>query len=304
VVWLVLAVVHAPSFALWAGVPLLGFVVEQVLRLFKRSPRAAVLGSHALRSGVTRLEVARPPGFVFSPGDYAFLRIPGVARREWHPFTISSSPERAELVFHVRALGNWTSALRRRVEAQENAPDLAAYVDGPYGSPSAHIFGSRFAVLIGAGIGVTPFASVLETMVLRQWTEPRPRLEKGYFFWLNRDQYSFEWFTELLARLEKEDTRGLLEVHLCMTAARSGATSIGLEVAREIMHAAGRSDLITGLRTHTHSGPPDWGAMLGEIARRHQPERVDVYFCGPPGLANKIRPVCEQLHMRFREERF
>ena len=306
VVWLALALVHAPSFAFWAGVPLLGFVVEQLLRLVRRAPQAPVVSSRALRSGVTRLEIARPPGFQFSPGDYAFLRIPAVARHEWHPFTISSAPERPELVFHVRALGNWTSALRKRVEGHEDAADLFAYVDGPYGSPSAHIFASRVAVLIGAGIGVTPFASILEAIVARR-NDPgasKVALEKAYFFWLNKDQYSFEWFTALLSDVEKNDKDGLLDIHLCMTAARSGVSAMGLEVAREIMHASGRSDLITGLRTHTHFGSPDWKAMLGEIVRRHQPQKVDVYFCGPPGLGSKVRSIAEGLGMRFREERF
>lgn len=305
-VWLALAIVHAPSFLLWAGVPLLGFAVEQLWRRRRRAPACAVLSARALRSGVTRLEIEKPPGFAYGPADYCFLRLPGVARREWHPFTISSAPERSTLTFHVRSLGNWTGALRRMVERTPDPPGLVAYVDGPYGSPSAPIFDSRFAVLIGAGIGVTPFASVLESIVLRgnAGSERPSRLEKGYFFWLNRDQYSFEWFAALLAQLERMDTRGLLDFHLCMTGARAGVTAMGLELAREILHAAGRSDIITGLRTHTHVGPPDWAGMLGAIAHRHQPERVDVYFCGPPGLAAKLRRVCGSLGMAFHEEKF
>ncbi len=307
VAWLGLAIAHAPSFLFWAGVPLLGFVAEQIARRVRRGPAASIVSSRALRSGVTRLEIARPPGLAFSPGDYVFLRIPSVAKREWHPFTISSSPVRPNLTFHVRSLGNWTAALRRNVEAGEDAPGLVAYVDGPYGSPSAHIFQSRQAVLIGAGIGVTPFASVLETIVLRGNDAARPstdRLEKAYFFWLNRDQYSFEWFAALLAELETKDPKGILEMHLCMTEGRTGVTSMGLEIAREIMKAAGRSDMITGLRTRTHMGPPDWETMLGDIVRRHVPDAVDVYFCGPPGLAAKLRPLCAKLGMPFREERF
>ncbi len=307
IVWFVLAIAHAPSFALFAGVPLLGYLVEQALRLARRAPRSPITGSVPLRSGVTRLEIARPPGFDFGAGDYVFLRIPAIARREWHPFTISSAPERDALTFHVRSLGNWTAALRRQVEQRPDAPGLVAYVDGPYGSPSAHIYASRIAVLIGAGIGVTPFASVLESIVLRAYGwggRSSSDLQKLHFFWLNRDQYSFEWFSTLLAEMEKIDLRALLEVHLCMTGARSGATAMGLEIAREIMHAWGRSDIITGLRTHTHVGAPDWEAMLGRIRAMHGDAEVDVYFCGPPGLAKKLRPICDRLDMPFREERF
>ena len=306
VVWLGLAIAHAPSFLVFAAVPLLGFGAEQLYRLLRRAPGSKVLSSRALRSGVTELEIARPRGFNFAPGDYVFLRIPSIARHEWHPFTISSAPERDHLTFHVRSLGNWTSALRRRVEGAENDATLSAYIDGPYGSPSAHIFRSRYAVLIGAGIGVTPFASVLGSLVLRgNGASSRPsELRKAHFFWLNRDQYSFEWFAALLAELEKVDHAALLDIHLCMTGGQAGATAMGLELAREIMHASGRSDIITGLRTHTHMGPPDWDGLLSNVVRKHQGEAVDVFFCGPPGLAAKLRPICRRLGVSFREERF
>jgi predicted ferric reductase/Ca2+-binding EF-hand superfamily protein len=307
VAWLALAIAHAPSFLLWAGVSILGFAAEQISRAGRRGVPAPVVAAHALRSGVSRLEIRRPPGFEFSPGDYVFLRIPSIARFEWHPFTISSAPESPSLTVHVRTLGNWTAALRRRLEemfAARIPGPLPAFIDGPYGSPSAHIFDSTHAVLIGAGIGVTPFASVLESLVLRSNGARPPALRKAHFFWLNRDQYSFEWFAALLRELEKADHKALLDVHLCMTGGRAGAMALGLEAAREIMHAAGRTDVVTGLRTHTHMGHPDWEALLAEIQREHAPATVDVYFCGPPGLLARLRPICARLGMRLREERF
>ena len=306
VVWFVLAIVHAPSFLILAGFALLGFVVEQILRLRRRAKAASVFSSQALRSGVTRLELEKPAGFHAGPGDYVFLRIPAIARHEWHPFTISSAPERDSLTFHVRSLGNWTRVLRERVEASPDAEGLVAYVDGPYTSPTAPIFESTVAVLIGAGIGVTPFASVLESLILRaNGSSPAPsKLKKAHFFWLNQDSYSFEWFAQLLSELERTDQSGLLDVHLCMTGARTGAATLGLDMARDAMHAAGRSDFITGLRTQTHLGPPDWESMLRLIARMHHPQRVDVFFCGPRGLSAKLRPICEGVGMTFREEKF
>ena len=46
-----------------------------------------------LPSKVTHLTIRRPPNFDFHPGDYVFVRIPQIAKYEWHPFTISSGPE-------------------------------------------------------------------------------------------------------------------------------------------------------------------------------------------------------------------
>jgi predicted ferric reductase/Ca2+-binding EF-hand superfamily protein len=303
VAWLALVVAHGPRILLFSGFAIVAFVVEHLLRLRRRRPASRVASAMPLRSGVTQLEIERPPGFDFNPGDYVFLRIPAIARHEWHPFTVSSAPEAPSLSFHVRSLGNWTAALRRRVE-EGWRPPMTVFVDGPYGSPSAHIFRSRFAVLIGAGIGVTPFASVLESVVLRGHQAHASSLEKVHFFWLNRDQYSFEWFRVLLSSLEQQDAGRLLDIHLCMTSVRTGVTAFGLELAREVMRSAGRSDFITGLRTTTHLGQPDWVALLGAIAERHRPATVDVFFCGPHGLARKLEPICQRLGMRFREEQF
>ena len=47
----------------------------------------------------------------------------------------------------------------------ENLWRLRVFIDGPYGTPSYHIFDAEHAVLIGAGIGITPFASILQSLM-------------------------------------------------------------------------------------------------------------------------------------------
>lgn len=308
--WFALALLHGPVFWIWAGVPILGFAAELSLRLISRGRRTDVIAGQALRSGVTRLELMRPPGFAHEAGDYLFLRIPAVARHEWHPFTISSAPERQNITVHIRNLGNWTSAIRKLAEdisrAGSRAP-LTGYIDGPYGTPSGHIFESKRAIMIGAGIGVTPFAAILESLLMRAYGYPGSRsiaLEKLHFVWLNRDQYSFEWFGELLARLESQDTRHLLDIHIYMTAGRTDIAAGALSLARDVLHAERGTDLITGLRAKTKMGAPDWEALLGGIRNQHWPERVDVFYCGPEGLGDKIGQACRKLGLPLRKERF
>ncbi len=309
VVWFGLAIAHAPGILAASGLGLVGLGVELAVRATKRGKASVVVALQPLRSGVTRVELRRPPGFAHHPGDYLFLRVPAIARHEWHPLTISSAPESAVLTVHVRSLGNWSSELRRLAEAQRTTGpvrDLAAHLDGPYGSPTGHVFESRFAVLIGAGIGVTPFASILESIVLRAngRSERRGVIERAHFFWLNRDRYSFEWFAALLAELERLDGAGVLDLNIWMTGGRAGAESTALELAREVARDAGDRDLFTGLRSHTRKGQPDWAKELQAIAQRHAPDKVDVFFCGPPGLARTIRREAVRLGMRFRDEKF
>ena len=40
-------------------------------------------------------------------------------------------------------------------------------MDGPYGTATREIFETEHAVLIGSGIGVTPYASILQSVLYR-----------------------------------------------------------------------------------------------------------------------------------------
>ncbi len=300
VLWFALALLHGPRFWHYALVPLAAFALERLLKFQHRERAVPAATATGLSSGVTRLTLPRPPGFAHRPGDYAFVRIPALARHEWHPFTISSAPG-SELSFHIRSEGDWTKSLRRLAD-QPGAPPLAVNLDGPFGTASARIHEVSHAVLIGAGIGVTPFASVLESLVAP--ASPPGTLEKVYFYWLNRDSHSFEWFADLLLRVEQMDARDLVDIHICMTGGRSGISALALNLARQLAHELGKPDLTTGLSTQTRLGAPDFDVELAAIAARHAPAPVDVFFCGPPGLGNKIKRACRRHALRFHQEVF
>jgi predicted ferric reductase/Ca2+-binding EF-hand superfamily protein len=304
IVWFALALVHGRVFWMWAGIPLAIFAADRLLRLFRSVPRTEVFGCEPLASGVTKLTLERPEGFKHRAGDYLYLKLPALARYEWHPFTISSAPEQSDLTLHVRSLGNFTNALHdlaRERSRIASPPILTAQLDGPFGTATQRIFESRHAVLIGAGIGVTPFASLLESIVLRGQAG-EGALEKVHFYWLNRDPVSFEWFAKLLACLERDAPMGLVDIRIFMTGGRGNMTSTLLHMAREIAHELGDPDVVTGLASMTRVGAPDWRAELSPIARDF-PD-AEVFFCGPPGLGRTIRGVCNELGLGFQQEHF
>lgn len=66
---------------------------------------------------VTHLVLSRPLKLNYQPGDYIFLRIPEIAKYEWHPFTISSTPEQQGFIWlHIRSVGTWTNKLYKFFE--------------------------------------------------------------------------------------------------------------------------------------------------------------------------------------------
>ncbi|XP_072201677.1 NADPH oxidase 5 isoform X2 [Excalfactoria chinensis] len=199
---------------------------------------------------------------------------------------------------------------------------IKCYIDGPYGTPTRRIFTSEHAVLIGAGIGITPFASILQSIMYRyrQRKQSCPgcetlrdedmALRKVDFIWINRDQQHFEWFLELLAALElqqeeQEPGGRFLELHLYMTSAlgRSDVKAVGLQLALDLLAAKEQKDSITGLRTRTQPGHPDWSQVLGRVAEERK-GKVNVFFCGSPALAKVVRAHCERFSFRFFKENF
>ena len=280
-----LALAHGPSLWMWVAVPLAGYVVERVLRAVRSSTATQLLAATPLPAGVVRLDVRRPPGFQYNAGDYAFIRIPAIAKHEWHPFTMTSAPEDPDLLtFHVRALGNWTSALRERAEAGTTT-GLEVQIDGPYGAPATHLPESEHAIAIAAGIGVTPFAAILRSILLRMGTRG-VRLRKLHFVWLSREQESFGWFTQLLSRLEPLE---LFDCRIYLTKGRADLGGGALDIARELDLERQGSDLVTGLAGKTTFGRPDFAALFREFVAAPGLPPPDVYFCGPRGAVPPTR---------------
>lgn len=81
---------------------------------------------------------------------------------------------------------------------------LVVYIDGPHSAPSSTIFSAEHAVLVATGIGVTPFASILQSIVARfRKRRSLGNLRQVDFIWVNRDYSSLDWFLLLLRDLEK-----------------------------------------------------------------------------------------------------
>lgn len=105
-----------------------------------------------------RVRPQNPPLFAYQPGQFAFL---GLHRaegpNEQHPFTISSSPtSRDELIFTIKASGDFTSTIGR------TRPNDGATVDGPYGRFSYLSWPDADSlILIAGGVGITPILSGL-----------------------------------------------------------------------------------------------------------------------------------------------
>ena len=76
-------------------------------------------------------------------------------------------------------------------------------MDGPFGEGHQDWYRYKVAVLVGGGIGVTPFASILKDIVFRSKTAAiKFPCEKVYFLWVTRTQKQFEWLTDIIREVK------------------------------------------------------------------------------------------------------
>ena len=227
------------KFWLYGG---LAYLLERVLREVRGRHKTIVSKVIQHPSNVVEIQVKKEKTKTRA-GQYIFLCCPEVSVWQYHPFTLTSAPEEDYISVHVRGAGDFTKALakalgcefeskdpKKRVQStvvgiNQNTrgddidPTLRRvlpriYIDGPFGSASEDVFKYETAVLVGAGIGVTPFASILKSMWYRMnYPQQKTRLRKVYFFWICRDFGSFEWFRSLLLAIEAQDSSDHIEIH-------------------------------------------------------------------------------------------
>ncbi|KAJ7288772.1 NADPH oxidase [Mycena rebaudengoi] len=249
-------------------------------------------------------------------GQYIYINCPEISFFQWHPFTLTSAPEEDYISIHVRVVGDFTRALSRAVGCDfESARDKGApvggkvvnmaanptmnrilpriMVDGPFGSSSEDFLNYETILMVGAGIGVTPFASILKSIWYRMNNfsqTGRTRLSKVYFTWVIRDFSTAEWFHSLLHAIEEQDTQNKIEINIYVTG-KIGDSDINNIVVHDI---GSQTDTITTLRAPTHFGRPNWDKIFGSIGQKHSESDVGVFYCGPKALGNMLQTRATQ----------
>jgi len=313
----------------WCIAGIFLYMVERIIREVRGRFETYVSKVVQHPSKVVEIQIKKP-SMRYKPGQYLFFHCPEVSRFEWHPFTISSAPEEDYVSVHVRVVGDFTTALSKRLgckfEKDDDSPAPTSLprvmIDGPFGSASEDVFKYEVAILVGAGIGVTPFSSILKSVWYRV-INPNTimKMRRCFFFWICRDTnvthfipkrpppygdtvfshslffsplsflsaQAFEWFQDLLEALEAEDIDNFLEIRMFLTGGLKAD-----QVRNVVLNSADGRDALTGLKSPTYYGRPNFDQMFSQIAQQHPSTDVGVFFCGPKPLSHSLHKACNK----------
>ncbi|KAI0342373.1 NADPH oxidase [Trametopsis cervina] len=284
------------------------WIFERILREVRSRHRTYIHKVIQHPSNVMELQIKKEKTTTRA-GQYIFLSCPEVSYFQWHPFTLTSAPEEDYISVHIRVVGDFTGALAKAVGCdfdkkkggEKGEKDAVSkviqppvnrvlprvMVDGPFGSASEDFLNYETVLLVGAGIGVTPFASILKSIWYRMnnFNDSKPtRLSKVYFTWVIRDFGTAEWFHSLLQAIEEQDTQNRIEINIYLTA-KIKEDDMNNIIVQDV---GAEKDAITSLRAPTHFGRPNWDRVFSSIAEKHPETDVGVFFCGPSVLSRTL----------------
>ncbi|KAG8661865.1 respiratory burst oxidase homolog protein A [Manihot esculenta] len=337
---------------MYLAVPVLLYAGERALRFFRSGFYSVQLRKVAIYPGnVLTLQMSKPSQFRYKSGQYMFVQCPAVSPFEWHPFSITSAPGDDYLSVHIRQLGDWTQELKRvfseacerpvagksgllRADetTKKSLPKLL--IDGPYGAPAQDYRKYDVLLLVGLGIGATPFISILKDLLnnivkmeeqadlgsdisrtsdlsvgsndASTHTRTSPKRKKtmrttnAYFYWVTREQGSFDWFKGVMNEVADIDQRGVIEMHNYLTSVyeEGDARSTLITMVQALNHAKNGVDIVSGTRVRTHFARPNWKKVLSKLCSKHCNARIGVFYCGAPVLAKELSKLCYEFNQK------
>ncbi|KAM7187452.1 PaNox3 NADPH oxidase encoded by the PaNox3 protein [Naviculisporaceae sp. PSN 640] len=210
-----------PMFGYWLAFPTLLVLTERVIRLF--------LGFHRLNATIQVLDketvvirgtIPSERIWQYQAGQYVFLQVPKISLFQWHPFTVSTCIGN-EFQLHIKTDGNWTSKLRSLGDESnpQTATPIQIGINGPFGAPAQRFYDFSQSIVVGSGIGVTPFSGILVDLQEKEdkrrhhsqvggTSEKQPQAEENEFrrvdfHWTVRSRNHLLWLSDLINRVSQ-----------------------------------------------------------------------------------------------------
>ncbi|XP_055836285.1 putative respiratory burst oxidase homolog protein H isoform X1 [Solanum dulcamara] len=318
---------------MYLAVPVLLYSTERVLIINENRYHVNVQKAVIYTGNVLALYMTKPPGFRYKSGMYLFVKCPDISNFEWHPFSITSAPDDDYLSVHIRTLGDWTTELRTRFQKacqatqsrtrslirmetkaynpkdseQSQAEFPKIIIKGPYGAPAQNYKKYDILLLVGLGIGATPFISIIKDILNQESgynqqddeSSSKKGPQRAYFYWVTREQGSFDWFKGVMDDIAEHDENEVIEMHNYLTSVyeEGDARSALITMVQSLQHAKNGVDVVSESRIRTHFARPNWKRVFAQLAASHPSSRIGVFYCGSPTLTKPLKKLCQEFSL-------
>jgi predicted ferric reductase len=287
----------------------------------------------------------------YETGQYSMLKVPDLAVHEWHPFTIASGGGQKQFDLLIAVAGDWTQKLHDVLEDAQQKHDAMvnastnrenavhskpAYpkicVRGGYGAPAEGMQGKSYVVMVGGGVGATPFLSFLSAACNAAQMHENvifPGLKSAVFFWVSRDPQDFRWVNTYSSIIAKNPSLARrIQIKLCLTktlesiatedVSKEAVSLFWLGIQRAMRNQNKNKELAAMLGVPTQFGRPDWDQEFRHISNKLQKSEdmmmderfeISVFACGNPMLTESLEKACaantdKNVKMRLYAEEF
>mmetsp|Transcript_23288 Transcript_23288/g.34862 ORF Transcript_23288/g.34862 Transcript_23288/m.34862 type:complete len:869 (+) Transcript_23288:44-2650(+) len=217
-----------PNFWKYFLVPGLMYILERIMRYCRGRRHVILKSAMTMEPNLLSIAMDKTSAFGeagFNEGQYVFVNCPSVKPYEWHPFTISSPPQREDFTLHIQTQGpgSWTDSVKNYLmsmgpkgrtffefKRRDNKGQMTTgkvlgpnglqllLIDGPHSAPTQHMKEYEVALIAGAGIGLTPVIACAESIVYHRWKFGVGKVfpSHAYFYWVvsHRDIEAYRWF--------------------------------------------------------------------------------------------------------------
>lgn len=113
------------------------------------------------------------------------------------------------------------------------------------------------------------------------------RTKRAYFYWVTREQGSFDWFKNVMDEVAETDRNNVIELHnYCTSVYEEGdARSALITMLQSLNHAKNGVDVVSGTRVMSHFARPNWRSVFKRIAVNHPKTRVGEFLTNKQPLS-------------------
>lgn len=289
---------------------------------------------------VMEIQIKKPDCKWYEIGQYIKVCCPSISPWQWHPFSITSTPEESMISIHFRERGDWTREFAKRLRGEESKMPMPTgmsmsmginkemendkivkgipsfipmiLISEPFGGLPCWIHKVQFMICIGAGIGQTPFIGILKSLWYRI-LHPMKRdsfhslsLKKLLYIGISREMESFEWFHDIFQILENDDR---IEFYCHVTETLNPDKIKYISCHRDNNYR----DPITGLqKSRTIFGRPNIGEFLSRQQERFSSifpffnlwGNKGILYCGPEQLYQELYNYSSKFKYFYYREKF